>query len=218
MKALKVNLHLQDEASEDCGPISSLMILDYFNITDSREEVLAKIPRCDFGTSAFDNAQVLKNYGLNVEIITAHPKVFDGDFLSKEPSTEQILDRIEDIKQKEKSVNSRQILEGLKKFIKDDGKLTLAIPVEESIKQALDENRLIFAGMYTKALGANEGGYHFVVIGGYKEDKFLIYNPWPPSRQKSWEPIDKVMFAIHCSTLFDYDNGAILVVGKNNTT
>lgn len=85
MKVLDIPLHLQTKGSEDCGPTGSLMILDYFGITSDSAEVLSKVPRCNFGTSSFDNANTLMDYGLNVELVTAF-RLFTRAKNSVEPS------------------------------------------------------------------------------------------------------------------------------------
>ncbi len=214
MVALNIPLHLQKLGSEDCGPISSLMILDYFGITSDPEEVIAKVPRHSFGTSSFDNATTMIDYGLKVHMITAQPLLFDGDFIRSNPTRHQITSRVEEAMRKEKDQGKKDTLNGLIVFIEAGGSLSLEYPSKESIVTALNDGKPVFASMFTNTIGRNQGGYHFVVIGGYKDEQFLIFNPWQPSRQKSWENADEILFGIHCSTLFDYDNGTILIVDK----
>ncbi len=209
-----VPLHIQGPDSEDCGPVSAAMILDFFHVTDNQEEVIAKVPKSYFGTTSFDNAVVLIEYGLEVTVVTANPLVFDGDFLHSNPTPEAIRKKVVVAKDNERDKGKRATIESLLRYIDKGGGLVTEIPNANHITQALDHNKLVGASTYAKAIGQNEGGYHFVVIGGYGKEKFLVYNPWPQSRHKSWERINEVMFAIHAGTTFDYDNGTLLVVGK----
>jgi|GEM_PF-2219394 len=214
MIKLSIPLHLQTEGSEDCGPTSTLMILDYFGITSDAQEVIAKVPRCNFGTSTFDNALTMMDYGLSVELVMAQPDIFDGEFIRSKPEKAAVIARVKQVIEKEKDQERQDILRSLITYVERGGKLTLAIPSKEIIQQAVKAGRPVMASMYTEALGRQLGGYHFVVIGGYNDHEFLIFNPWPTSKHISWERVDEVMFAIHSSTLFDYDNGAILLVDK----
>lgn len=211
---LDIPLHLQDSGSEDCGPIGTLMILDYFGKTSDRAEVLAKVPRCNFGTSSFDNAQVLLDYGLKVELITAQPKLFDGDFIRSKPSVEAILERLEQKKVSEKDEERKKIIGSLMKFMDKGGKLNLEIINKDLVIDSLNDNKPVWVSMFANALESNGGGYHTVVITGHDKDRFFINNPWPESRKQSWENADEVIYAIHVSTLFDYDNGAVFLVSN----
>lgn len=214
MKVLDIPLHLQAEGSVDCGPTGSLMILDYFGVTNNAAEVIAKVPKCNFGTSSFDNALTLMDYGLEVEMVLAQPQLFDGNFIREKPSNQAILQQIETVKDKEKDREKQDIIASFATYLQKKGKVRLVIPTKEIIIAALDEGKAVWVSMYARVLGKNEGGYHTVVIAGYKDDQFLILNPWPLSRQKSWEHADDVVYGIHVSTLFDYDNGTILLVSQ----
>ena len=210
----KLNQHLQDDGSTDCGPIGTLMILDYFGVTSDRKQVLKRVQRSTFGTSTFANALAMHEYGLDTTLITAQPKIFDGDFIHSKPSNKEILQKVLDTQRDEKDADKRHNLGMLADYLKAKADFELAIPTKQMIINALDAGKLVWLSTYARILGLDEGGHHTVVVGGYKDDKFLIYNPWPRSRKKSWENMNEVMFAIHSVTDFDYDNGAIIVVGK----
>lgn len=192
------------------------MILDYFGITDSKEEVLKKVERSDFGTSTFANALAMHEYGLATRLVTIQPKIFDGEFFSTNPKREQIIQKVKEQMQGENDKDKKHNLSMFVRLLKTDSDFTLAIPTKQIIINALDSGKLVWLSTYTRILGKNEGGHHSVVIAGHKDNKFLIYNPWPRSRQRSWEDADEVMFAIHSVTDFDYDNGAIILVGKKS--
>lgn len=147
MKILDLPLHLQAEGSEDCGPTSSLMILDYFGITSDSSEVISRVPRCNFGTSSFDNANTMMDYGLKVELVTAHPKIFDGEFLKSNPNKEEILKQVDRAIGKEKDDERKDILRSLKKFVRRDGKLNLSIPTKQIIENSIDDGKPVWVSM-----------------------------------------------------------------------
>lgn len=209
--------HLQDDESTDCGPISTLMILNYFGITSDRQLVLKKVQRSTFGTSSFANALVMQEYGLDTTLITIQPKIFDGDFIHSKPSDKSILKKVLGTQRNEKDKDKKHNLGMLASYLEKGGHFKLAIPTKQIIIDALSAGKLVWLSAYTMILGPDEGGYHAMVVAGYKDNQFLLYNPWPKSKRKSWENADEVMFAIHSVTDFDYDNGAIIVVGKKSS-
>jgi ABC-type bacteriocin/lantibiotic exporter with double-glycine peptidase domain len=215
MVELNIPLRLQDDDSTDCGPIASLMILHYFGITADATEVLKKVPRAYWGTSSYDNGSLLLDYGLSVEAITAHPEIFDGDFIKSAPDAKMIRSRIETVLEKQDSKDKYAILSSLLNFIDKNGVLNLAIPSKKHIVTALDSGKPVLAAVNANVWGANQGGYHFVVIGGYDKNKFLVYNPSRKSHQRSWEDAAQVLFGIHASTVFDFDNGSIFIITKD---
>lgn len=216
MKSYSVPIHLQADGSTDCGPVSSTMILDFFGITSDKEKIISEVPTCEpSGTTAFDNANVLRKYGLDVEMVLAQPLLFEGSFIRSNPSVASIKKQIADRLAAEDSLGKKQIIKSLVSYLEGGGKLTLAKPTESVIRQALDGGKLVWVSMHCAVLGENEGGYHTVVVGGYREDEFLVFNPWPRSKKQSWEKAEDVVFGIYAATLFDYDNGTILLVGKS---
>ncbi len=110
MKAYNVPPHFQDEGSEDCGPVATTMVLDFFGVTSNQEEVVKKVPRCNEGTDTFGNGQVLMDYGLSIDVITANPLLFDGDFLRSNPTKKELHLRINQVKSKEKDKDRQAIL------------------------------------------------------------------------------------------------------------
>ncbi len=214
MKSLEVPLHLQPEQSEDCGPTSTLMVLDYYGLSSNLEEVTGRLPKTYYGTTVFDNANLLLSYGLDVEMVTAHPELFDGDFIRSHPSDSEVIDRISEVQTSEERPEGKEFLTSLLGFVAASGTLTLEVPSRSTIERAINEEKPVWASMYGGALGPNQGGYHAVVLSGYNDTSFNVLNPLPESRQKSWEKADEVIFGIHASTLLDYDNGAILIAGK----
>lgn len=212
MKKFDIPFYLQEEGSIDCGPVCTKMILEYFGIKKELKDLQQGLFYNETGTTIYDNAAVLIDEGLHTTAITAQPLLFSPD-LAEQIKNREDLYKIIDKKITEK-VNLKANLETLKKYLDKDGELKIEIPTFDHIKEAVDQQKPVLALLYGRALGSNEGGYHFVVISGYDETSIFINNPSPISKKQSWFPIERVIYAIHSSTTFEPDNGTILIVSK----
>ena len=105
-------------------------------------------------------------------------------------------------------------LETFKKFLSKGGEVKLEIPSFDHIKEAIDNGHPVIALLIAQALGSMEGAYHFVVVSGYDESRVYINNPAHNSSQQAWFPIERFLYAVHASTVADFDNGTLMVVSK----
>ncbi len=209
MKKIEVEQLYQDAKSKDCGPVCTQMVLRYFNIEKNLQTLTEKLSYDNNGTFSFDNGIILLSSGLKVSCVTAQPYIFSPDI--KLNSNQEIIDhltkKISDLPKFEKGINL------LKDFLNNGGELKIEIPNLQHIKEAVDNNSLVIALIYGKALGSNEGGFHFVVVNGYDEENVYITNPLP-SAKSGWFPTKNFLYALHSSTVFDIDNGSLLIVSK----
>ena len=213
MKKVDITLFHQEEGSRDCGLICVRMILNHFQIERSAEELIANHSYMSVGASMYQLGSYIIKEGLNVEIITSHPKIFQPD-LSKDLRTdEDILYRFEESKKKLKT-DDVQIIETAEEFIKSGGRMKIEIPSIFHIHSALDQGKALIALMFGGALGSNEGGFHFVVISGYRDGELYIDNPLEEAKQ-GWFPEQHVLYGIHASTCADLDNGTLLIADSN---
>ncbi len=213
MKKIDVPLYLQKEDSSDCGPVAVQMILDYFGIKRTLEDLDKKLARFekDF-TSTYDCRALLLDEGLGVIAITANPLLFPPDVISKLKTSGDIKELINNkIAAKHKRA---KVLKTFIKYLDKGGKFLLKIPTFADIKQAIDKNNIVGVSMYSNTMGSNEGGYHFVVATGYRDNQVFINNSWPKSKKQGWFDIDQFLYGVYAASCVDVDNSAFLVVSK----
>lgn len=211
MKRLKVKTLYQAAGSLDCGPICVRMILEYFGVEKTEKELKKNLFYEEEGTYIYDNGILFLEEHLKTTLITANPLLFEKEVQGKLKSKETLFKHIS--KYARKKPNKKKAVGLLKKYVSQGGKVKIEIPIFEHIKNAIDSEKPVMALLYAKALGVNEGGFHFVVVSGYKKDHVYINNPGPKART-GWFPTEDFMYALYSSTCFDIDNGSLLVVGK----
>lgn len=211
MEKLEVPIFYQQKNSTDCGPISVRMILNYFGIQKSGAELKKLMTYDPSGTSIYDNGLRCLEEGLRATLVTANPRLFHQEIRAKLKSKKSLLDYLS--KAQRKIDKKKTMVKHFKDFINQGGKVIIEIPIFSHVKEAIDKKQLVLALLYGQALGLNEGGFHFVVVSGYKKDAVYISNPLPGSRS-GWFPLADFMYALYSSTCFDIDNGSLLIVGK----
>lgn len=211
MKRLTVKTLSQKKGSLDCGPICVRMILHYFGIEKSEKAIKKRTSYEKEGTSIYDNGIAFLEEDLDVTLITANPLVFDKEVQGKLKS-KKVLFKALDAFQKKKPKQKKQV-HLFKKFIARGGKFAVEIPTFDHIQKAIEKNQPVLALLYGRALGSKEGGFHFVVVSGYRKNAVFINNPLPGSKG-GWFPNKDFLYALHASTCRDIGNGSLLIIGK----
>ncbi len=212
MKKLEIPLLLQDKGSPDCGPVTVQMVLRYFGINRELSFLTNQLEYSENGTSAYDNGYILLQEGFNVTAVTAQPMLFPFDTIESLNTKEEILSQIE--KRLEALPKYEKGIGAMKRFMRSGGDVCVEIPAFKHIISAIDDNSPVIALLYGKALGTNEGGFHFVVVNGYDGSKVLLTNPLPEASGQSWFPIEQFLYAVHTSTTSDIDNGTLLIISR----
>ncbi|MBP6924181.1 MAG: C39 family peptidase [Candidatus Pacebacteria bacterium] len=211
MKKMDIKVFYQKNKSSDCGPVSTQMVLNHFGKGMSLEEIKAKMTYVPGGTYIYDNGLVVLRKGLSAELVTANPLLFKQEERVSLKNEQDVLKHLNSIKRKKNSKKSAITL--FQDFIKNGGRVKVQIPTIEHIVKAIDNNKLIIGLLYGGALGRREGGFHFIVVTGYKKGFVHINNPGKRSRQ-GWFPEKDFLYALHSSTCVDVDNGSLLIVGE----
>ena len=211
MRKIEVSAFFQKKNSADCGPVAVRMILHHFGIEKSGEELKKLMTYDPNGTSIYDNGLRCLEEGLKVLLITANPRIFHKEVQGKLRTKDSLIKFLSAYQRKVSE--KKELVKLFKQFVNRGGKVRIEIPTFAHIKNAIDRKQLVLALLYGRALGLNEGGFHFVVVSGYKKDAVYINNPLPGSKT-GWFSIDDFLYALYSSTCFDIDNGSLLIVGK----
>lgn len=212
MKKLNVPLHLQGSKSLDCGPVCVQMVLEYFGIQRDLPYLQKKLSYNDVGTSAYDNASLLIDQGLQVTAVTAHPMLFPPDQAKALSSNEEIVKMLK-LKAK-RMPRHKSVLKTFEKFLNSGGRLKMEIPTDKHVRKAIDSKQPLIALLFGQALGSLEGGFHFVVVTGYDDKYVYANNPLPQSKKQAKYPFSQFLYGLHTSTTSDIDNGTLLIVSK----
>jgi Peptidase_C39 like family len=211
MKKIDIEVFFQANKSPDCGPVCTQMALNHFGKGKKLEEIKTKVNYVPGGTYIYDNGLVILKEGLKAELITSNPLLFKQEDRSILKNEKSVLKHLTAIKRKKNA--KKQAIDIFQDFIKQGGKVKIEIPTLDHVKKALDQNKLIIALLYGGALGKKEGGFHFVVVTGYKKGFVYINNPGKKSRQ-GWFSESDFLYALYSSTCADVDNGSLLIVGE----
>jgi len=189
------------------------MVLNYFGIQKSERELTEGMTRDDSlgGTYIYENGSLMLNQGLKVHLLTANPLLFPRDKRAGLKKMDRLQEYLQDFQKR--TPKREKPLELFKLFIAGGGKVKVQIPDFEHIQEAIDKEQLILASIQGAALGSREGGYHYVVVSGYKENAVYINNPLPGSKT-GWFPVKDFIHAVLSSSCFDVDNGSLLIVGR----
>jgi hypothetical protein len=212
MKKLDVPLVLQAADSKDCGPACVEMILRYFGMEGDIQKLASQLEYFEVGTSAYDNGRLLLDAGLNVEAITRQPLLFSPDTTQKITSGAEIAAILQNNEKRLGKYKSG--VDKIITFLDKGGTMRIEIPDIKHIREAIDQSNPIIALLYARALGSNEGNFHFVIVDGYDEEKVHITNPYPKSHQQDWFPVSDFLYGLYSSTTADIDNGTLLVVSN----
>lgn len=213
MKQLDVPLFLQEHGSIDCGPTCVQMVLRYYGVEKTFDELKNRLTYDPaVGTSMYDNGVILLEEGFRTEVVTANPLLFPPDIIENLHDEKDMLRLVQTkIEEKHEQTN---ILQTFETYLQKNGKVTLEIPTFTHVKQAIDEDKPVIVLMYAQTLGSNEGTYHFVVVTGYRDNEVFLNNPWPMSQKQGWFPVDQFLYGVHASTCVAVDNGTFLIASK----
>ena len=213
---LDVPVVIQEENSEDCGIASISMILKYYGMGRSIEELKKEIKVYKgTGTYAPQIGEYLINQGFDVEIVSLNPHLFTNQF--KEKSQEEIKEYIEELHE---NISNEKFKEQLRLFIdyfKAGGKLTVKLPTIKDIEEELELGRPVGAILTSNFLLHDKAGFnfHFNVVTGFDEENVYANDPLPDQRggKKKYKKED-FMYGIYACAFGDLDNASIIKIRK----
>src|SRR3989344_987537 len=136
MKKFNIPFLLQPEGSLDCGPTCTQMILAYYGVEKSLQQLQSQLTYDEVGTTIYDNGILLLNEHLKTTAITAQPLLFSPDTIDNFKTQEDIVSLVSQKEKEEKK--DTWILTSMKNYLSKGGLLQIEIPTFKHIKSAID--------------------------------------------------------------------------------
>ena len=202
---LDVPLIRQEKDTVDCGIVGMAMLLKYYGIDVSYEDIKKEIKIHEIGTYAPQLGIYLIKKGFDVEIITLHPGLFTkkGILLTKD----QILNRFKELYGTAKLDKNKITLEYFIEFLEKGGKIKIKIPTKEDIIEEINQKRPVCALLTSNFLKGDKPvfNFHFNLVTGI-DDKFVYVNDslWDERGGKHKYLIDDFFYGIYAGAYGDF--------------
>lgn len=213
---LNVPIIRQEKNSIDCGLACLAMLMKYYDIDKSIDEMKKDIKVYEgMGTYAPQLGKYLIKNGFDIEIITMNPYLFTKKFNNHSP--EDLIKYFENLYEKTKKDNFKEPLRFFNEFIKAGGKLTLKVPTIEDIREEISNDRPLGALITSNFLLFDKANFnfHFNIITGIDEKYIYVNDPmWDYRGGKQKYEIDDFIYAVYASAYGDLDNASIMKIKK----
>ncbi|MFA6073360.1 MAG: C39 family peptidase [Candidatus Woesearchaeota archaeon] len=211
---LKVPLIKQPKNSVDCGIAGVAMLCKYYNIPKTFNALKKEIETDKIGTYAPQLGTYLIKQGLDVEIVTLHPKLFT--LLDSKLSQKEIITRLETSHNSTTSNQDKKVITHFKEFMNSGGKIKIKIPDIIDIKNEIHKKRPVGALMTTNFINnVPIFNFHFNIITGYDTKHIYVNDPLPNKcggRKKY--TLQQFYYGLYASAYGDIDNASLLIVKK----
>jgi len=213
---LEIPLIKQPKDSKDCGIVGIQMLLKYYGIEKSFQNLKKEIEVDNTGTYAPQLGNYLIKNGFTVEIVTLHPALFTKN--DENLSQNQILDRFNKLYKNHKSRQNKKVLKHFIDFMHANGKIKVKIPNKEDITEEIKEKRPVCALMTSNFLKGKKPSFnfHFNLITGI-DDEFIYANDSLPDERGGQNKylIPDFFYGLYCSAYGDVDNACLIKVRNN---
>ncbi len=211
---LPVPLIRQEKGSSDCGVACIAMVLKYYGVKKSIEEIKKDIEVFkNVGTYMPQLGSYFLSQNFDVEIVTMNPHLFNVSFKNadKNKILSHLIKKYEIIKKSE----MKRCVEFFIKFIEAGGKLTVHVPNVKDIKEEIKNKRPLLAQLTSSVLSTKYVSFnsHFNVITGIDTEKIHINDPAADTTggQHAYA-IDEYLYAIHAAAFGEADNASIMKI------
>ena len=212
---LNVPLIRQPKDSKECGIAGLAMILSYYGLDKSFDDLKSVINVDEIGTYAPQLGSYLIKNGLYTEIITMHPKLFT--FKDKGMDNKEILNHFQNLYPNLKSEQDKKVLEYFIEFLNNNGRINVKIPSKEDIIEEINNKRPICALLTSNFLLGDKPifNFHFNVITGIDNEFIYVNDPlWDNRGGRHKYLISDFFFGLYASILGDLDNGCLIKIKR----
>lgn len=213
---LHIKVIRQDENSVDCNLVCDQMVLDYFGVNKTLEEIKKKIKLVKIGGYMPQNGKLFQDFGFKTRIITQTPYIFTNQ--DRNLTKKQIYDRIIERKDFFAKTNKYNALRHFKDYLDSGGEIAVKIPNLSDIENNIAKGNPIIC-VYTSNFLKGKSpkfNYHAAVVSGI-DDKFVyVTDPlWDYRGGEQKYLREDFLFGLWASSSPDPDNASLLVIEKN---
>lgn len=215
---LPVPLIRQAKGSSDCGIACVAMILEYYGIKKSIEEIKKDVAIFkNVGTYMPQLGNYFLSQNFDVEIVTINPHLFNVSF--KNASQKKLLTHLKKRYEVIHIKEMKKCVEFFIKFIEAGGKLTVGIPNTKDIKEEIKNKRPLLVQLTSSVLSTKHISFnsHFNIITGIDAQKIHTNDPAADSTGGRHDyVIDDYLYAIHAAAFGEADNASIMIIKCKN--
>lgn len=193
--------HVKQRRDDDCGPTCVEMVTGH-----DIKDIYKQIRIFDRGTYAPQLAKYLFDNKFDVKLTYFNPyltNVYHEHSMSKAQLLNNLIES--------KDLTNKQAIKYMKQCA-SDYPITIEMPTKERFIKKLDEGYVIIPLLTSCFLDKDEVYFnqHYVVITGYKDDKFIVNDP-SYKRKQSFK-MDHMLYGIVAATYWSYDCGLTIYV------
>jgi len=192
------------------------MILGYYGMETSREEILSEVTMQEWGTVGPQLGLYLLNHGFEVEIVTMHPKLFN--LFSSFAGKEELLQHFHKLAPKMSGDYDPIAMDYFIKFVEAGGTVTPRVPTTQDMEEELAAGRPLISllthwFLFDSGLPPRFTG-HFNVITGIDETHVSVNDPdWgAPFSGQHQHKISDYLYAIYASAYQSIDNASLIKI------
>lgn len=205
----------QDKGSVDCNLVCTQMVLEYFGVKKSLDEIKKKIKMIKMGTYLPQSGKYFEDLGFKTRMITQSPFLFtnkDRNML-KQDIYDRILARKEDFNR----TNKYNALRHFKTYLDAGGEVIVKIPNISDIEKELKAGNPIICSYTNNFLAGDTPRFnlHAAVIYGVDDKYVYVKDPFADERGGDQKYLhEDFLYSLWGSLYADPDNGSLLVIEK----
>lgn len=204
----------QPEESVDCGVACVEMLLQYYDISYDYRSLRKELDVKGWGTSTPSLAMALIKRGLEVEIVTMNPNLFNLD--SEVLSREAMLIHLRFVQKHLHTLMNKYVMKHFIQFVEMGGMLTPRIPNAVDIRTEVGQHRPLICQLTHWFLQPNNElpflSSHFNVITGIEDQQIFVNDP--DLAQKKVYAIEAYLFGIYAAAGGAIDNACVMKVKR----
>ncbi len=208
---LNVPLIRQKKGSGDCGPACLAMILNYYGVKKSIDDLKKEIKVYKTGTYMPQLGAYLIKNGFRAEMIIQNPGLFT--IRHRNMSQSGLLKHVRHMQRNVRKKEDKIILKHLVEFMESRGKVTVKIPDANDIKEGLRKKSPVLA-LLTSVFMTQKNpsfNFHFNVITGLDKNRIYRNDPyWDGNGGKKESSLQDFLFGMYASSYSNMNDGSLL--------